>query len=93
MSHADHHRHTPQMAATKRSTTSKRGLGHGISDFGLWRVKMRALLIQHRCEAALKVLPADMEAKAKAELDKKAYSAMILCLCNKVLREVTGRQL
>ncbi|GKD94546.1 retrovirus-related pol polyprotein from transposon TNT 1-94, partial [Tanacetum coccineum] len=58
-------------------------------DFGLWRVKMRALLIQHRCEAALEVLPANMEAQAKAELNKKAYSAAILCLGNKVLREVT----
>ncbi|GJY41356.1 retrotransposon protein, putative, ty1-copia subclass [Tanacetum coccineum] len=51
---------------------------------------MRALLIQHGCEAALEVLPDDMEAQAKAELNKKAYSAMILCLGNKVLREVTG---
>ncbi|GJT61830.1 hypothetical protein Tco_1005363 [Tanacetum coccineum] len=65
----------------------------GISDFRLWRVKMRALLIQHRCEAALEVLPADMEAEAKAELNKKAHSVMILCSCNKVLREVTGTQL
>ncbi|GJU84587.1 hypothetical protein Tco_1292133 [Tanacetum coccineum] len=59
-------------------------------DFGLWRVKMLALLIQHRCEAALDVLPAYMEAEAKAELNKKAHSVVILCLGNKVLREVTG---
>ncbi|GJY07453.1 hypothetical protein Tco_0374507 [Tanacetum coccineum] len=32
---------------------------------------MRALLIQHRCEAALEVLPANMEAEAKAELKRK----------------------
>ncbi|GKG31972.1 hypothetical protein Tco_0426922 [Tanacetum coccineum] len=51
---------------------------------------MRALLIQHGCEAVLEVLPADMEAQAKAELNKKAYSTVILCLGNKVLREVTG---
>ncbi|GJX43338.1 retrovirus-related pol polyprotein from transposon TNT 1-94 [Tanacetum coccineum] len=51
---------------------------------------MRALLIQHECEAALEVLPEDMEAQAKTELNKKAHSAMILCLGNKVLREVTG---
>nr|GEW38183.1 zinc finger, CCHC-type [Tanacetum cinerariifolium] len=50
---------------------------------------MRALLIQHGCELALEVLPEDMEAQAKAELNKKAYSAVILCLGNKVLREVT----
>ncbi|GJZ11469.1 hypothetical protein Tco_0546228 [Tanacetum coccineum] len=63
---------------------------NGTGDFGLWRVKMRDLLIQHGCEAALEVLLTDMEAKAKAELNKKAHSAVILCLGNKVLREVTG---
>ncbi|GJV62341.1 retrovirus-related pol polyprotein from transposon TNT 1-94 [Tanacetum coccineum] len=51
---------------------------------------MCALLIQHGCDAALEVLPVDMEAQTKAELNKKAHSAMILCLGNKVLREVTG---
>ncbi|GJZ17844.1 retrovirus-related pol polyprotein from transposon TNT 1-94 [Tanacetum coccineum] len=51
---------------------------------------MRALLIQHGCKAALEVLPADMEAEVKAELNKKAHSAVILCLGNKILREVTG---
>ncbi|GKA13488.1 retrovirus-related pol polyprotein from transposon TNT 1-94 [Tanacetum coccineum] len=51
---------------------------------------MRALLIQHGCEVALEVLPTDIEAQTKAELNKKAHSAMILCLGNKVLREVTG---
>ncbi|GKD22034.1 retrovirus-related pol polyprotein from transposon TNT 1-94 [Tanacetum coccineum] len=60
------------------------------SDFGLWRIKMRALLIQHGCEATLKVLPADMEAQTKAELNKKAQRAVILCLGNKVLREGIG---
>ncbi|GJY58738.1 retrovirus-related pol polyprotein from transposon TNT 1-94 [Tanacetum coccineum] len=54
-------------------------------DFGLWRIKMRALLIQHGREAALEVLPEDMEAQAKAELNKKAHSAVILCLGNKSL--------
>ncbi|GKE20485.1 hypothetical protein Tco_1431997 [Tanacetum coccineum] len=62
----------------------------GTGDFGLWRIKMRDLLIQHGCEAALEVLSADMEAQAKAELSKKAYSAVILCLGNKVLRKVNG---
>nr|GEX19726.1 retrovirus-related Pol polyprotein from transposon TNT 1-94 [Tanacetum cinerariifolium] len=33
--------------------------------------------------AALEVLPADMEAQAKAELNKKAHSTVILCLDNK----------
>ncbi|GKF93745.1 hypothetical protein Tco_0283445, partial [Tanacetum coccineum] len=35
-------------------------------DFGLWRIKMRALLIQHGCEAALKVLLTDMEAEQES---------------------------
>ncbi|GKB06416.1 retrovirus-related pol polyprotein from transposon TNT 1-94 [Tanacetum coccineum] len=63
---------------------------NGTGDFGLWRIKMRALLIQHGCEAALEVLPADMEAQTKAELYKKAHSAVILCLGNKVLRKNVG---
>ncbi|GJR80266.1 hypothetical protein Tco_0151051 [Tanacetum coccineum] len=58
----------------------------GTGDFGLWRMKMRALLIQHGCEEALEVLPANMEAEAKAELNKKAHSAVI-CVSNKVCIE------
>ncbi|GKC27036.1 retrovirus-related pol polyprotein from transposon TNT 1-94 [Tanacetum coccineum] len=50
------------------------------SDFGLWRIKMCALLIKHGFEAALEVLPANMEAEAKAELNKEAHSVVILCL-------------
>nr|GEW04163.1 putative polyprotein [Tanacetum cinerariifolium] len=46
----------------------------GTGDFRLWRVKMRALLIQHGCEVALEVLPADMEAQTKVELNKKAHT-------------------
>ncbi|GJW66597.1 retrovirus-related pol polyprotein from transposon TNT 1-94 [Tanacetum coccineum] len=61
----------------------------GTGDFGLWRIKMRVLLIQHGCKAVLEVLPVDMEAEAKDEINKKAHSAVILCLGNKVLREVT----
>ncbi|GKF48420.1 hypothetical protein Tco_0141671, partial [Tanacetum coccineum] len=41
---------------------------------------MRALLIQYGCEAAMEVLPADTEVEAKAELNKKAHSVVILCL-------------
>ncbi|GJY01149.1 retrotransposon protein, putative, ty1-copia subclass [Tanacetum coccineum] len=39
-------------------------------------------------KAAVEVLPADMEAQTKAELNKKAHSAVILFLDNKILREV-----
>nr|GEY06801.1 zinc finger, CCHC-type [Tanacetum cinerariifolium] len=58
-------------------------------DFELWRVKMHVLSIQHGCEAPPEVLPTYMKVEAKAEL-KKAPSVVILCLSNKVLREVIG---
>nr|GEV47380.1 retrovirus-related Pol polyprotein from transposon TNT 1-94 [Tanacetum cinerariifolium] len=48
---------------------------------------MRALLIQHGCEATLEVLPADMEAEVKSELNKKAHSAVILCLVGRKIYE------
>ena len=34
----------------------------GKNDFGLWQIKMRALMVQQGCDAALETLPADMEA-------------------------------
>nr|GEW98337.1 retrovirus-related Pol polyprotein from transposon TNT 1-94 [Tanacetum cinerariifolium] len=52
---------------------------HAVCMTLMW-IKMRALLIQHGCEAALEVLPVDMEAQTKAELNKKAHSVVILCL-------------
>ncbi|GKF67167.1 hypothetical protein Tco_0196846 [Tanacetum coccineum] len=61
----------------------------GKNDFGLWQIKMRALMVQQGCDAALETLPVDMEAGKKAALMKKAYSTMILCLGDRVLREVT----
>ena len=61
----------------------------GKNDFGLWQIKMRALMVQQGCDAALETLPADMEAGEKAALMKKAYSTLILCLGDRVLREVT----
>ncbi|GKD09476.1 retrovirus-related pol polyprotein from transposon TNT 1-94 [Tanacetum coccineum] len=52
----------------------------GTGNFGLWRIKIRALLIQHGCEAALEVLLENMEAQAKAKLNKKAHSAVIFII-------------
>ncbi|GJU72776.1 retrovirus-related pol polyprotein from transposon TNT 1-94 [Tanacetum coccineum] len=65
----------------------------GSNDFGLWRVKMRCLLIQHGWEAALDPFPetmtyADKTAALNTKVYKKAHSALLLCLDNKVLREV-----
>nr|GEV32987.1 retrovirus-related Pol polyprotein from transposon TNT 1-94 [Tanacetum cinerariifolium] len=61
----------------------------GKNDFGLWKIKMRALIVQQGCDAALETLPADMEAGEKAVLMKKAYSTLILYLGDRVLQEVT----
>ncbi|GJZ40172.1 integrase, catalytic region, zinc finger, CCHC-type containing protein [Tanacetum coccineum] len=66
---------------------------NGSNDFGLWRMKMRCLLIQHGWEAALDPFPktmtdADKTAALKTDVYKKAHSALLLCLDNKVLREV-----
>ncbi|GKF27355.1 hypothetical protein Tco_0083249 [Tanacetum coccineum] len=63
------------------------------NDFGLWRVKMWCLLIPHGWEAALDPFPETMaDAKKtvalKTDVYKKAHSALLLCLDNKVLREV-----
>jgi len=56
------------------------------NDFGLWKVKMEAVLIQQKCEKALKdegALPVTMSRAEKTEMVDKA-----LCLGDKVLREV-----
>ncbi|GKB83069.1 retrotransposon protein, putative, ty1-copia subclass [Tanacetum coccineum] len=65
----------------------------GSNDFGLWRVKMRCLLIQHGWEAALDpfsetMADAEKTAALKTDVYKKAHSVLLLCLDNKVLREV-----
>ncbi|GJW76286.1 hypothetical protein Tco_0137968, partial [Tanacetum coccineum] len=45
----------------------------GKNDFGLWQIKMRALMVQQGCDAALETLSADMKAGEKAAMMKKAY--------------------
>ena len=76
----------------------------GKNDFGLWRMKMRAMFIQQGLSAALEgekvgdgTAPAagtagaepDEKALAKrAEIMAKAHSVVVLCLGDKVLREV-----
>ncbi|GJS38455.1 hypothetical protein Tco_0563498 [Tanacetum coccineum] len=46
----------------------------GKNDFGLWKIKMRDLMVQQGYDAALEQFPADMEAREKARLIKKAYN-------------------
>ncbi|GJR41244.1 hypothetical protein Tco_1216928 [Tanacetum coccineum] len=65
----------------------------GYNDFGLWRLKMRCILIQHGWEAALDpfrkaMTDAKKTAALKTDAYKKAHSALLLCLDSKVLREV-----
>ena len=63
----------------------------GLNDFGLWKVKMQAVLIQQKCEKALKGeggLPDTMSQEEKTEMVDKARSAIVLCLGDKVLRDV-----
>nr|GEW68345.1 zinc finger, CCHC-type [Tanacetum cinerariifolium] len=45
----------------------------GKNDFGLWKIKMCALMVQQGCDVVLETLPADMKAGEKAALMKKAY--------------------
>ncbi|GJT91508.1 retrovirus-related pol polyprotein from transposon TNT 1-94 [Tanacetum coccineum] len=61
----------------------------GKNDFGLWQIKMCALMVDQGCDAALETLPTDIKVGEKTALMKKAYSTLILCLGDRVLREVT----
>jgi len=61
----------------------------GNNYFGLWKVKMRAILIQQKCVEALKgeaQMPVHLTPTEKTEMNDKAVSAIILCLGDKVLR-------
>ena len=63
----------------------------GRNDFNLWRVKMRALLVQQGLSKSLKgieALPTTMYNEENDELMEKAHSTILLCLGNEVLHEV-----
>ncbi|KAL8550371.1 hypothetical protein ACS0TY_008987 [Phlomoides rotata] len=63
----------------------------GKNDFGLWKVKMKALLVHHGLSGALKTDESEESSAAavkKVEINEKAHSAIILCLGDKPLREV-----
>ncbi|WVZ25126.1 hypothetical protein V8G54_003670 [Vigna mungo] len=65
---------------------------NGANDFGLWKIKMEAILIQQGCDEALKGesrMSDAMTQEEKKKMGDKARSAIILCLGDKVLREVT----
>ncbi|KAL8508188.1 hypothetical protein ACS0TY_018681 [Phlomoides rotata] len=67
----------------------------GKTDFGLWRIKMKALLVHQGLADALKDDSSSDEeesssaAAERAKMMEKAHSAIILCLGVKALREVS----
>ncbi|GKA84946.1 hypothetical protein Tco_0806600 [Tanacetum coccineum] len=61
----------------------------GKNDFGLWQVRMKALLEQQGLAATLEELHAATIVSYDSIIRKKAYNALILCLGNQVLREIT----
>lgn len=66
---------------------------NGQNDFGLWRMKMRALLSQQGYLLALKGrdnLPEKLTDEEKDELLEKAHGTIILNLADSVLREVAA---
>ncbi|KAL8463284.1 hypothetical protein ACS0TY_034072 [Phlomoides rotata] len=72
---------------------------YGKMDFGLWRIKMKALLVHQGLVDALKgdsgeSLITDGEesssdAAERSKMMEKAHSAIILCLGDKALRKVS----
>ena len=63
----------------------------GTNDFGLWKMKMKAVLVKEGLAAALDgadKLPTTLSAEEKKQLLEKAFSSLILGLGDKVLREV-----
>ena len=64
----------------------------GSNDFGLWRLKMRALLVHQGLDDALKGMSGLLETMSnqdKKALMEKAHGAVILSLRDKVLRNVS----
>nr|GEU29946.1 retrovirus-related Pol polyprotein from transposon TNT 1-94 [Tanacetum cinerariifolium] len=54
----------------------------GKNDFGLWQIKMRALMVQLGCNAALETLPVDMKAGTKLGDHIDEFNKLILDLAN-----------
>ena len=68
---------------------------NGTNDFGLWRIKMKVLLVHNGIaeainEEALKELSEDK--KKLNEIETKALSAILLSLGDEVLREVLNEE-
>ena len=66
------------------------------NDFSLWRVKMRALLVQQGLWKALKgknALPVTLSKEEKEDLLERAHSAIMLSLRDEVLREIVDEEI
>ena len=59
-------------------------------NFGLWKLKMRAILVQNGMEKAKK--PSTMSMEDFANMDIKALTLIKLSLSNEVLREVATEE-
>ncbi|GKD42095.1 retrovirus-related pol polyprotein from transposon TNT 1-94 [Tanacetum coccineum] len=67
---------------------------NGSNDFTLWKVKMRALLVQQGCAVALEredKFPKDTKEEVKKEILEKANSAILLSVTDEVLWEVVDQ--
>ena len=63
---------------------------NGRNDYGLWKMKMEAILIQQDITLLSdKVLPESMIEKERQEVQRKAYSSIILSLFDQVMRKVS----
>ena len=62
----------------------------GTNDFGLWKVKMRVVLVHNKCVEALKGarMPESLSDEENASLNERAVNVITLCLGDNVLREV-----
>lgn len=64
----------------------------GVNNFGLWRLKMKILLVQQGCLEALKgaeVIDVALTDKEKTTMVEKTHITILLSLANKVLRQVS----
>ena len=60
-------------------------------DFSMWKKKMRAILVQHKCSKAIgdpSEFPEVMKINEKQEILENAYSILILNLADNILRQV-----
>lgn len=63
----------------------------GETDFRLWRIKMKTMLVQQGLAQALKGesdMPSSLSTKQKSDILEKAHNTLISCLGDKALRQV-----